>query len=454
MIIGLLTGRIIAQSLGVESYGAFAVVWSIMQVGNFLTDGGFSVVFSSLIGEWKQHEKKEKFKKYISAAHGFRAMSYLLVILFFVISAYIYPWSQDIREGIFSIIPFAILSTLATAFSGWWQIESNPLPQIYSELISKLSAFFGMMLLAQTNFFSVQNTMIVYGLSSGIQVMMSWFFLREFKPWRVSYDKELWRKIWNKSWPISLMLFFTVIYFKGDTIMIEFLRPKSEVGWYGLSYRFLEIIVVIPAIFATYMLPRLSSMWNEKREYFSQMLLNLTIVSLLGGISVLVVSWNLAPYIILFISNIDFLPATYALQPLSIAAMIIFVAQIWQFTIIAIGKQKKLISFFLGMALLAPVLYFFSITRYGYIGAAWVTVLVELIMTIVYGYILNMEKIKLFNQNTLKFILPIFIIGTTSLLIGDIQGLIFFIIITLTWIIFCKKNKYYDILTLLKYLIS
>jgi O-antigen/teichoic acid export membrane protein len=134
--------------------------------------------------------------------------------------------------------------------------------------------------------------------------------------------------------------------------------------------------------------------------------------------------------------------------------MIIFVAQIWQFAIIAIGKQKKLLLFFLGMALLAPVLYFFSITRYGYIGAAWVTVLVELIMTIVYGYILNMEKIKLFNQNTLKFILPIFIIGTTSLLIGDIQGLIFFIIITLTWIILCKKNKYYDILTLLKYLIS
>lgn len=82
------------------------------------------------------------------------------------------------------------------------------------------------------------------------------------------------------------------------------------------------------------------------------------------------------------IAGADFVVLGDLIKVLLIATGSIFIAGLFGYAIVALGEQKRMIKFNVINAILSVIGYLIFIPRYGYWGAAWMTVASELLILI------------------------------------------------------------------------
>ena len=179
--------------------------------------------------------------------------------------------------------------------------------------------------------------------------------------------------------PIGLTALLTTIYYKSDYIILEYFRGHTEVGLYNAAYVILNALIFIPATISSTLLPRMS-FFSENDLVKLGILYRHAFKYLLFagfglGFGTLAVSSNL----IRAIYPEDFASAYLALNILIWALALIFVNSIQGSMIIAVGKQK-LMPLITGSAAVVNIgLNLAVIPRYGIQGAAFTTVLAEIV---------------------------------------------------------------------------
>ncbi|HEY6193301.1 MAG TPA: flippase [Bacteroidota bacterium] len=66
------------------------------------------------------------------------------------------------------------------------------------------------------------------------------------------------RELLKTNLPYFLWSLFGVVYYRIDAVMLSLMVPGVVVGWYGAAYRFFDVLMFLPSIFSTAVLPVLS----------------------------------------------------------------------------------------------------------------------------------------------------------------------------------------------------
>ena len=271
---------------------------------------------------------------------------------------------------------------------------------------------------------------------------------------KLSVDLEIWKRILTKTWPVALSVIFTTIYFKGDAVILSLVRPYTDVGIYGASYKILEVLITLPILFMGLVLPHLTKNFteNNKNEFNKLIQKSWDAISLFT-IPLVIGTLVLAEPIILLIAGEEYGPSIQVLQILIFAAGIIFLGSLFTHTIVAINQQKSMIKYYAIAAVLAVALYIIYIPTYTYFAAAIVTVIAELIVAM--AALIKVWKIthfslsfSVFNKSLLASIamgLVLYVLSGLHVLILTLIGIIiYFIIIKLlkatNEIIYYRKN--------------
>jgi len=186
--------------------------------------------------------------------------------------------------------------------------------------------------------------------------------------------------------PLGLALLFNLVYFHSDSVILTLTRPTSEVGIYGLAYKIFELPLVLPIFFMNSVYPlMLKSSRNigGSKELFIKSFRFLLSCSLL----VAVIVWITAPTMT-FIRP-DFAESITPLRILILGLPIFFVSALYMWYLIAQGRQRILLYIHGGAMLGNIVCNVLFVPTYGYISAAWITILSEvfvLTMSIVMTY--------------------------------------------------------------------
>ncbi len=237
---------------------------------------------------------------------------------------------------------------------------------------------------------------VILGFSVNLGINL--IYLRRFIKLKFNFDFEIWRKILAKSWPVAVAGIFSLIYFKADTLFLSLL-PVNEayafsneeaVGIYGAPYKILEVLIAWPAIFMGLVSPLLSRAWAEKNIFeFGHIwqkafdILSIIIWPMIIGALVL------AQPLMIFIAGEDFARSGALLQILIFAVGMIFLTHLTTYSIIAIGRQKNMIKFYVIAAVLAVLGYVIFIPVYAYFAAAVITLAVEGFMLAATLYLLK-----------------------------------------------------------------
>jgi O-antigen/teichoic acid export membrane protein len=182
----------------------------------------------------------------------------------------------------------------------------------------------------------------------------------------------------KESWPLFINQLLQSLFFKVDALLLPALAGNAAAGTYAAAYKVSEGAGIISSSFTLALFPRLSRETNLSNAYALALRLLLQIgVPLAAGTALL------AEPIVAVVGGRDYLPdSATALAILICYLPLSYANGLTQYVLIAAGKQRLLTLAFAAALVFNVAANLWLIPRFGYIGAAWVTVISEVVLLI------------------------------------------------------------------------
>ena len=409
-VLGILTVALMTRYLGQTGYGHYITVIAYLQFFGILVDMGLYILLLKKISEEQADESKvisNIFTLRLVTAVIFLGLAPLIVLLS--------PYPSIVKWGVLIASLSVLFITLNQLLIGIFQKKFKMNLVAYAEVAGKivLLVFTFLAIKAGMNLLAILGAVVV---GAFINFIITFCLARRFVTIRLQFDFYYWRQIIKESWPIAISIALNLIYFKADTVFLSIFKPAAEVGIYGAPYKILEVLITLPAMFAGLVTPLLTRAFSANDQVkFRQVLSKSLNFMVMIALPMIVLTAFIATDVMVLIAGQDFAASGPVLQILIIAAASIFVGNLFGNAVVAVGQQKKMIKIYAVVAVVAVVGYLFFIPRYSYIGAAWMTVVSELL--ICFGSIwmvVRSTKVKLEIKTIGKTILAV---GLTALVL-------------------------------------
>jgi len=394
----------LTRYLGVANYGAYTTIFTYVSFWAVLADFGF---FWVLVREVSKpgSDGPKIFNNVIT-------LKIIFAIIVFVICsvvAFLIPqYSWTIKIGISIIAISWFWNSLNSTYVGLFQSHLEMYKSAITEIIGRVVLLFGVILLIKGGR-SLQEILWVYILANFVNFYCSLLWgssLVKFKP---RFDFDLWKLILIDSFPLAILSFVGLIHFKIDTVILSLIKGNLDVGIYGVPYKILEIVVMLPTMFVGNIFPIVTKYYHGKDPRLNlsiQRSFDFLCVSAFPVVTGLIV---LAWPIINLIAGQEYLtsstvslglinfPAPRILMILSFTIGLTFFITIFSNLLTVIGKQYKQVIPITVATAINVILNFILIPRYSYLAAALVNCFTNTIM-LIWWYRLT-KKYLHFNLN-------------------------------------------------------
>lgn len=378
ILLGLATIAILTRALSTEQFGEFTTVSTFLQFFGILVDFGLTLTLLVMISE-KGADEERVAGNFL----GLRLVSGFLLFALAPIIILTFPYSSTIKQAVlFGAFAYFLMGG-ASLLVGVFQKHEAMWRAAVAELINRFVLLVTIATLAWFQFG------VVAFVASAILANAVWFwvmirFAKPYIPIRPRFDLDVWKQICSRSWPIAISIIFNLMYLKGDILLLSLFRSQTEVGFYGVAYRVIEILTVIPTMFMGLLLPSLTLAWtNGDHEQFRSRLSRTFDLFMIFVIPVMAGAQILGVSLIEFIAGSGYEQGGEVLKVLILALFGVFVGTLFGHLVVALNKQRAMIMGYASAAAITLAGYLFVIPRYGMYGAAWMTVFSEVFIAIV-----------------------------------------------------------------------
>ncbi len=221
-----------------------------------------------------------------------------------------------------------------------------------------------------------------------VQTIWLWVVLRRHIPLHLgTVDRPLQRLMAVQAYPLMLNHLLASIFWRIDLWLLKPLAGTAAVGIYSAGVKYLDGFNVIPSYFTLAIFPLMSRYAKDSHESlvraYKLAIRLLVMVALPIAISVTA----LATPLIRILGGSAFLPdSAIALTLLIWSIPIGFINSVTQYVLIAVGQQRFLTKAFIIGVTFNVVANLIMIPRFGYRGAAIVTVLSEFSLLLPFYY--------------------------------------------------------------------
>lgn len=381
-ILGLAAIAIITRSLGSEGFGQYTTITTFLAFFAIAADFGLTLITVQMISQPKADEKK-----ILGNLLALRLVSALLFLGLAPLTVFFFPYSSSIKMGVivtsFSFLFIALNQILVGLFQKNLRMDKVSI----AEVVSRIFLIIGVIISVKADA-GLLGILLATVASSAINFFLHYIFSLSFIRIKLYFDFNLWKQIIIKSWPLALTITLNLIYLKTDTLLLSLIkRPSeigiiSEVGIYGAAYKVIDVLITFPFMFAGIVLPLMTLAYaqNDKKR-FNKIVQKSFNVMIIFAIPLTIGTQFLAKDVMILVGGSDFALSGPILQILIMAASLIFLGNIFAHAIIAIDKQKKIISTYLFTAITSLVGYLIFIPKFSYFGAAWVTIYSEMVVS-------------------------------------------------------------------------
>jgi O-antigen/teichoic acid export membrane protein len=179
------------------------------------------------------------------------------------------------------------------------------------------------------------------------------------------------------------MLFFNLVYFRIDIIILSLFKSTIDVALYGYAYKYFEFLLAIPLFLSNAIYPLLLQTLKNLRKYYeiSQKYL---LIFFLFSIAIAIPAWIFAPFIA--IVKKDFIPSVLVFKILLLSLPVFFLTNILQWILITRNKKAYLLKIYILAAIINMLLNLLFIPKYSYIASAIITGVSEALILILLFY--------------------------------------------------------------------
>ncbi len=246
--------------------------------------------------------------------------------------------------------------------------------------------------------YQITDIMWILAAGNAIQLVLMLLFSRKYIRFKPQFNKNIWKKIINRSWPIGASIFFNLIYLRGDIIFLSLYRPDNEIGIYGAAYKVVDVVAAIPVMYMGVALPLLTAAYsrhdNKKLKNILQKSFDffslIAIPTIFGSIAI-------GTPLMTSIFGKEFALSGDILSILGPAIAVVFFGSLFGHTIVAINKQKPMTWGYFAVAVLTVAGYMYWIPAFGIWAAAWLTLFSEFLIALLTFIVV--KKVTNFSPN-------------------------------------------------------
>ncbi len=425
-----------ARQLGTEGFGRYAFVLSMHAIFYIVTDFGLGTLITRDLSRQPQRESR-----YFVNILAIRVLLSLAAAggMIGTVALLGHP-AEIVVLTVITSLALAFTCNIDTCSAIFYAHQRMEIPATVSVAANTIRVAASLGALAAGA--GVITLLGIFTLAAAVHfVLILWMLLVFVKP-VFSLDWSFWKKIMKEAYPLALANLFSVIYFRIDTVMIASLVGQEAVGQYNAAYRLLEFTMILPAYYAGAVFPVISTAFQANPPRFILIYRRSLKYLLVASLPLALGTAVLAPEIINILYGPEY-TASIPLLPILMWSLVLIAANsINSPYLIAMGRQRIVTRLILVGMIFNIILNALAIPRYGISGAAWVTLISEVLTVSLFIAVLrrplalNLKMVRHFipplvagglMYGTLYF-LPGWNIGFKILLGGVVYGLLLFLL--------------------------
>jgi O-antigen/teichoic acid export membrane protein len=221
-----------------------------------------------------------------------------------------------------------------------------------------------------------------YIVASLVGAISSLLIIHRYLRVRPRANMAKWKTIIGMSLSIGLIQIVNMIYLKVDTVLLSVLDSSAAVGLYGVAYALINTFMTIPSFLMTALIP---SMATADEKTIRSMVQKAAQYMIMFACALVVIGYVIRENIVLTVANNDFVGAATPFAILAFATAFSFIYSVFGFASVSLNKHHKIVFVSLVCLVLNVLLNIILIPKYSVAGAAWATVVSEVIaLTSVY----------------------------------------------------------------------
>jgi O-antigen/teichoic acid export membrane protein len=207
--------------------------------------------------------------------------------------------------------------------------------------------------------------------------VIAWLVPREV-PLLPRFDGAEWRRLVREILPFALASTIALIYFRLSVVVVSLTASSTQLSYFGLSFRILEMLIVIPGIMITGAFPIFARSAVHDQRRFAYAVSRVFLVSLIAGTWFTLALAIGAPVAIKIIGGSAFSEASGVLRIQAFGLGASFVSALWGMVMVSLRLYRQLLVVsavaLVGGIILVTVLA----STYGAEGAALGTTITEI----------------------------------------------------------------------------
>ncbi|MDO8689480.1 MAG: oligosaccharide flippase family protein [Dehalococcoidia bacterium] len=371
--------------IGLENAGKYAFV--VVLIGYFvvLTDFGLTTLTTREVAK-----SKEQANHYLSNTTVLRLIITMLSLPIFAGILGLYAWRFGLTPDtgwtgvllLAGLFPAGVASALSSVFMAHERMEITAAVALTSNVL-KLVLGVGV-LVAGLGIVGLGFVSLV--VNAATAVIFYYLFRRTFFKPLLEVDLRFqWRMV-RTAYPLMINIFLSSIFFKIDVMLLTPMQGDKATGLYTTAYKFIDGLVIIPSLFTLAVFPILARYADSGggallRAYtLSLRALLLLAMPITVGVALL------ADHIVVLFFGLDYAKAGAALSILVWFLPFSFINSLTQYVLIAVNQQRFLTRAFIIGAVFNVLANLALIPRFGYNGAAYTTVVSEIVLLLPFMY--------------------------------------------------------------------
>ena len=379
--------------LGPPAAGSYATAIATAGIFEIVANYGLNILLIREVSQDRDHAGRFLFNSSL-----LRLLTAAMALL--PVAAYIWlggrgpnPLSGEELAAIAFLMVGMIFSGLTLGVSGLFYVyEQAEVPAAMSTVTTLLKVGLGVAaLLAGFSFVGLAAVSIVVNVVTLVLLLalaLSRFELRG--PWTV--DRPLLDSMLRQGWPLMLIHLLQTIFISIDVLLLRQMLADGEriVGYYNSAWKWFNALQIIPSYFTLALFPIISRAIKQDMDAARRMYrLALRLMLLLALPTAALFTFAATPLIGL-LGGREFLPdGAIALRIIMWSIPFGWLNSVTNYVLIALGMERlqpRAFALAVGFNIVANVLL---IPRYGYVAAAIITVLSEVVLLVVFATFLR-----------------------------------------------------------------
>lgn len=374
--VSVVSSALLLRHLGVVAVGQYVTVLSLVTLAGGVTEAGLAAIGVRELSTLSQGRAQSFFRGLSGLRLAFVSAGVLFAVAFAALSGY----SSTLVAGTLLAGTGLVLATVQVSYSLplvarlrlQWVTAVEVLRQIGTAVAIVALVLAGAPLLP---FWAATIP------ASIAAAVLGALLIRRSMPLRPAFDRAIWGALLRRTLPYSMAAAVGVVYFRLAILIMSHVANSQQTGYYGASFRIIEVLFVVPQLLVGSALPIFSRAARDDRERLDYALGRTVDVCLLLGLAVGLSLVTGATFVIGVVAGAKFAPAIAVLRIQGLALIATFAGAALGYALLSLGRYREVLLINLSALVLSGTLTGVLASRNGAVGAASATTAVEVLYT-------------------------------------------------------------------------